>query len=60
MVVGCLKVEYDASIISLRSDEGMTWVGMKRERILCERSANDKGAHAVCQSAGSEGMCVGM
>lgn len=43
-----------------RSSEGMTERGMKRERMLWERSENERSDQDVCQSLGSSGMCVGI
>lgn len=60
VVTGCLKVEYDASMIPLRSDEGITSEGMNRDKMLWESSENEREAQDVCQSDGRVGICVGM
>lgn len=60
MVKSCRNVEYDLSIMTFSSSEGMTEVGMNSERMACDSSAKEYFAQAVCQSEGRVGMWVGM
>lgn len=57
---GWRNVEYEASISDLRSAEGISSSGMKRERILCDNSGNESPRQAFSQSTGSSGIVSGM
>ena len=54
------KVEYDRSMMSLRSSAGISDVGTKREMIWYDRSENESPRQEDSQSAGRVGSVSGM